>query len=86
MEYESKKLKIHEKNYDLYDLELAVVIQARKMWRHYLLGKKFTFLTDHFSLKYLLSLLDLNAIQARWMAFLNEFEFDIKHMKGKETR
>ena len=28
----------------------------------------------------------LNAIQARWMALLSEFDFEIKHIKGKENR
>ena len=32
--YESRKLKIHEKNYATYDLELAAVIHALNMWRH----------------------------------------------------
>ena len=39
--YEFRKLKFHEKNYATYDLELAVVIQALKMWRHHLIGRKF---------------------------------------------
>ena len=30
--YESRKLKVHEKNYATYDLELAAVIHALKMW------------------------------------------------------
>ena len=30
--YESRKLKIHENNYATYDLELAAVIHALKMW------------------------------------------------------
>jgi len=59
--YESKMLKIHERNHVVYDLELADVIHALKMWRHYLLGKKFTLVTDHISLKYLFSQLDLNS-------------------------
>ena len=37
--YESRKLKIHENNYATYDLELAVVIHALKMWRHHLIGR-----------------------------------------------
>ena len=27
----------------------------------------------------------LNARQARWLAFLSEYEFEIKHIKGKEN-
>jgi hypothetical protein len=28
----------------------------------------------------------LNARQSRWMALLREFDFEIKHIKGKENR
>lgn len=54
--------------------------------RHYLLGKKFTLVTDHINLKYLFNQPNLNAPQVRWMVFLSEFEFDIKHIKGKENK
>ena len=39
--YESRKLKEHEKNYVVHDLELATIIHALKIQRHYLIGKKF---------------------------------------------
>ena len=38
IEYESRKFK-HEKNYSTYDLELASVIHALKMWHHHLIGR-----------------------------------------------
>lgn len=84
--YESRKLKGHEKNYVVYDMELAAVIHALKMWRHYLLGKIFTLVTDHFSSEYMLSQPDLNARKARWMAFPREFNFEITNMKEKENK
>ena len=56
------------------------------MWRHYLLGKKFTLMTDNISLKYFFSQTDLNARQARWLSFLSEFDMDIKHIRGKENK
>ena len=56
------------------------------MWRHYILGKKFTLMTDHISLKYFFSQTDLNARQARWFSFLSEFDMDIKHIKEKENK
>ena len=34
--YASRQLKPHEKNYPTHDLELAAVIHALKIWRHYL--------------------------------------------------
>ena len=45
--YESIKLKDHEKNYDTHDMELAAILHALKMWRHYLMGRKFELRTDH---------------------------------------
>eukprot|EP00253_Pinus_taeda_P015625 PITA_15625 len=84
--YESRKLKEHEQRYSAYDLELAAVIHALKMWRHYLMGRKFLLLTDHHSLTNYFSQPTLNARQARWMDFLSGFNFDIKHLQGKENR
>jgi hypothetical protein len=69
-----------------HDLELAAIVHALKMWRHYLLGRKFVLMTDHCGLRYLFDQPKLNARQARWMALLNEFDFEIKHIKGKENR
>jgi hypothetical protein len=31
-------------------------------------------------------MLDLNARQTRWMALISEFDFEIKHIKGKANR
>eukprot|EP00253_Pinus_taeda_P011485 PITA_11485 len=84
--YESRKLKEHEQRYSAYDLELAAVIHALKMWRHYLLGRKFLLLTDHHSLTSYFNQPTLNARQARWMDFLSGFDFDIKHLQGKANR
>eukprot|EP00253_Pinus_taeda_P012699 PITA_12699 len=83
--YESRKLKEHEKKYSDYDLELTAVIHALKMWRHYLLGRRFLLLTDHHSLTNYFSQPTLNARQAHWADFLSGFDFDIKHLKGKEN-
>ena len=43
--YESRKLNKHEIHYVTHDLELASVVHALKMWRHYLLGRKFMLMT-----------------------------------------
>ena len=45
--YESRKLKIHENNYATYDLKLAAVIHALKMWQHHLIDRKFVLMTDN---------------------------------------
>ena len=41
IEYESRKLKIHEKNYATYDLEFHAIIHALIMWLHNLIGRIF---------------------------------------------
>ena len=51
--YASRQLKPHEKNYPTHDLELAAIVFALKIWRHYLYGEKCFIYTDHKSLKYL---------------------------------
>jgi hypothetical protein len=84
--YESWKLKEHERNYVTHDLELAAVIHALKMWRHYIMSRKFLLLTDNSGVKYLSNQPDLNARQARWLAFLSEFDFEVRHIKGKENK
>ncbi|KAJ8771896.1 hypothetical protein K2173_027073 [Erythroxylum novogranatense] len=37
--YASRQLKTHEQNYPTHDLELAAVVFALKIWRHYLYGE-----------------------------------------------
>ena len=48
--YASRQLKKHEQNYLTYDLELAAVVFALKIWRHYLYGVPCQIFTDHKSL------------------------------------
>ena len=50
------------------------------------MGKNFELRTNHNGLKYLFDQPTLNARQSRWLEFLSEYEFDIKHIKGKERK
>ena len=50
------------------------------------MGRRFEIRTDHCGLKYLFDHPTLNARQARWLEFLCEFDFEIKHIKGKENK
>ena len=61
--YASIQLKSHEKNYPTHDLELAVIVFALKIWRHYMYGEKCFIYTNHKSLKYLPSQRELNLRQ-----------------------
>jgi hypothetical protein len=58
--YASRQVRKHELNYPTHDLELAVVVHALKIWRHYIMGTKCQVYTDHKSLKYIFTQKDLN--------------------------
>ncbi|KAK5773300.1 hypothetical protein PVK06_049606 [Gossypium arboreum] len=58
--YASRQLKPHEKNCPTHDLELAAIVSVLKIWRHYLYDEKCYVYTDHKSLKYLMTLKELN--------------------------
>ena len=61
--YASRALRRHEENYATHDLELAAVIHALKIWRHYLLGNPVHIYSDHKSLKYIFTQSELNLRQ-----------------------
>ena len=81
--YASRQLKPHEKNYPTYDLELAAIVFALKIWRHYLYGEKCFIYTDHKSLKYLPSQRELNLRQRRWMELIKDYDCVIDYHPGK---
>jgi hypothetical protein len=61
--YASRQLRNHEENYPTHDLELAAVVHALKIWRHYLIGHQCEIYSDHKSLKYIFTQNDLNLRQ-----------------------
>ncbi|GJZ66361.1 putative reverse transcriptase domain-containing protein [Tanacetum coccineum] len=65
IDYASRQLKIHKKNYTTHDLELGAVVFALKIWRHYLCGTKCTMFTDHKSLQHILNQKELNMRKER---------------------
>ena len=81
--YALRQLNKHEVNYPTHDLELAVVVFALKIWRHYLYGEKVEIYTDHKSLHYLLSQKELNMRQRRWVELFDNFGCEILYHSGK---
>ncbi|KAL4377389.1 hypothetical protein GQ457_02G024050 [Hibiscus cannabinus] len=81
--YASRQLKPHELNYPTHDLELAAIVFALKIWRHYLYGQKSHMFTYHKSLKYILTPKDLNLRQQRWMELLKDYDLVIDYHPGK---
>jgi hypothetical protein len=84
--FETKKLKKNEMIYATHDLELEVIVHVLKKWRHYLMGNKFELRTYHNGLGYFFDQPTLNARKIRWLEFLCEYDFHIKHIKGRENK
>ncbi|WMV33463.1 hypothetical protein MTR67_026848 [Solanum verrucosum] len=81
--YASRQLKVHEKNYPTHDLELAAVVFALKIWRHYLYGVHVDVFTDHKSLQYVFTQKDLNLRQRRWLEFLKDYDMSVHYHPGQ---
>jgi hypothetical protein len=81
--YASRQLKKHEENYPTHDLELAAVVHALKIWRHYLMGNKCELFTDHKSLKYFFTQTELNMRQRRWLELIKDYDIEINYHLGK---
>ncbi|KAA3484625.1 Integrase, catalytic core [Gossypium australe] len=81
--YASRQLKPHEKNYPTHELELAAIVFALKIWRHYLYSEKCHVFSDHKSLKYLMTQKDLNLRQRRWLELLKDYELVIDYHPDK---
>jgi hypothetical protein len=65
--------------------EALEIIYACKKYRHYLLGYKIIFHTDHGALKYLVNKPDLSGRIARWILLLQEFDYEVQVKKGKSN-
>jgi hypothetical protein len=61
--YASTQLRKHKEKYPTHDLELAAVLHALKIWRHYMIGKRCEVYSNHKSLKYIFTQSDLNLRQ-----------------------
>ncbi|KAA3461821.1 DNA/RNA polymerases superfamily protein [Gossypium australe] len=73
--YASRQLRPHEGNCPIHDLELAVVVFALKIWRHYLYGEKSIIYTD--------TQKELNLRQRRWIELLKDYDCSIEYHPGK---
>ena len=83
--FESRKLSPAEKNYPTHEKELLAVIHAIKIWRSYLVGQKFTVITDHAALAYIQTQSHLSRRQQRWLDLLATYDFDVKYRPGKSN-
>src|SRR5438128_9628509 len=81
--YASRQWRKHEEHYATHDLELAAVVHALKIWRHYLLGNVCHIYTDHKSLKYIFTQSELNMRQRRWLELIKDYNLEVRYHPGK---
>jgi hypothetical protein len=70
-------------NYPTHDLELATVVHALKIWKHYILGTKCQIHTDHKSLKYIFTQKKLNLRQRCWLELIKDYELEMHYHPSK---
>jgi hypothetical protein len=76
-------LRKHEENYLTHDLELAAIVHALKIWRHYLIGHRCEIYSNHKSLNYIFTQNDLNLRQHRWLELIKDYDLGINYHPGK---
>jgi hypothetical protein len=81
--YASRQLRKHEEKYPTHDLELAAVVHALKIWRHYIIRKRCEVYSDHKRLKYIFTQPDLNLMQRRWLELIKDYDLGINYHPGK---
>jgi hypothetical protein len=77
--YASRQLRKHEVNYSTPNLELAAMVHALKIWRHYLMGKRCELYMDRKSLMYIFTQANLNLRQRRWLELIKDFDLGINY-------
>ncbi len=80
--YISRKLSPAERNYATVEKEALAVKWAVLELRYYLLGRKFTLVTDHAPLQWMARAKDTNARVTRWFLALQDFHFVVRHRAG----
>ena len=71
--YASRSLSKSQTKYSATRRELLALVTFTRQFRHYLLGQKFTIVTDHSALQWLHSFKDPDKITARWLEKLAPF-------------
>eukprot|EP00253_Pinus_taeda_P026745 PITA_26745 len=82
----SEKLNESRQKYSSYDKEFYAVVQALRHWRHYLLGNEFVLFPDNSALQYVMQQHKLNHKHAKWVEYLQIFNFVLKHISGQANK
>jgi hypothetical protein len=81
--YASRFLSRAEQNYSTTRRELLAVVYGFKQFRQFLLGRHFLLRVDHSALTYLRKTPEPIGQAARWLNYIEEYNFDILHRSGQ---
>ena len=76
---------IHERNYEIYDKELLVIIRGLEEYRHHLEGHphKIEIWSDYQNLTFFRTAQKLTRRQARWALYMTHFDYILYYKLGK---
>lgn len=83
--YASRVLKPAETRYETIEQECLAIVWAVKIFRTYLLGRKFLIETDHRPLQYMNNLTIKNSRLTKFRLQLQEYDFEVMHIPGKSN-
>lgn len=83
--FASRILRGPELMYTVTEKELLAIIYGLQKYRTIILGYKVIIRTDHYALKFLKHCKILNERLTRWMLFLNQFDYEVEHVRGKDN-
>lgn len=81
----SRVLTACEKRYTTTEQELLAIISCLQKFKYFIFGTKFRILTDHKALTFLKSSKLLNNRLRRWIISLEEFDFEVIYIRGKDN-
>ena len=86
--YHSRALIAAKRNYSIADKEFLAIVEALKRVQHLVIGSphKLTIYSDHDNLRYYWDPQKLNRRVAHYIAFLADFNFEIKYLPGKKNQ
>ena len=82
----SQKLSTRAQAKSIYERELMAVVLSVQKWRHYLLGRKFTIISDQKALKFLLEQREVQPQFQKWLTKLLGYDFEILYQPGLQNK
>ena len=73
-----------ERNHDVTRRELLAIIFGLKTYKQYVPGRHFVIRTDHAALQWLRKAPEPMAQFARWLTFIEQFDFKVSHRAGSK--